>query len=134
VAATRQIVRVFIAASIALAAWVTSSSAWAAPAHGAPYCDDRGASALAPPPTFEASDVAIRRARLAGCGSDARSLFASISSARRAASFAGHSLMAGLPSTASWVIAVSSEPLAATDIEGADRRGVRFRIDRPPIT
>jgi|HubBroStandDraft_2_1064218.scaffolds.fasta_scaffold683693_1 hypothetical protein len=48
-------VRMLVVALVALAAWLVAGTAMAA----APLCDDRGASALAPPPTLDTPNESI---------------------------------------------------------------------------
>lgn len=56
-------VRTLFVALVALSAWLMAGSAFAA----APLCDDRGASALAPPPTLDTPNASID----VGSGSEA---------------------------------------------------------------
>ncbi len=65
-------------------------SAWSRPAFAsdaaqrwAPYCDDRGATAVAPPPALEAPDEAIRRAAASPCAADELALHAVASQGHR---------------------------------------------------
>jgi len=58
----RRALRAVLFAIVTIALWTVARSAQAMPAG---FCDDRGASAIAPDPLLEAPDVAIQRARLA---------------------------------------------------------------------
>jgi hypothetical protein len=75
-----RVLRVAIAASFALVLFVLARPASAATA---PFCDDRGASAIAAPPVLEAPDDAIRRASVVSCDTEERLLDASIGPAHR---------------------------------------------------
>src|SRR6202041_1954760 len=66
-----RVLRVAIAASFALVLFVLARPASAATA---PFCDDRGASAIAAPPVLEAPDDAIRRASVVSCDTEERLL------------------------------------------------------------
>jgi hypothetical protein len=63
----RRALRAALFAVVAVVVWTVARPARAAPA---PFCDDRGASALAAPPALEAPDDAIRRAVFSGCDHD----------------------------------------------------------------
>lgn len=106
------------------------------PAHAAPapFCDDRGATALAAPPALEAPDEAIRRARVTGCNHnlDFDVLMASLSPWHgKAGAAADHPGPVGL--MAALVTAPSeSMPLLATEPPGRPCVGARGRVERPP--
>jgi hypothetical protein len=128
----RRILRALFVASVAVIAWATARPCWAASTPYAPLCDDRGASAIAPPPTFEATDEAIRRARAPSCGTDAPSLFASIRSGRATASPKSHSVELGLPIRLTWTVSRVSEAVTPSALDQIDSHGVRARVERPP--
>jgi hypothetical protein len=126
----RQILRAVVASSLALALWTLARPALAV---SAPFCDDRGASAIAPPPTLEAPDVGVRRAHItAACPGDDLPL--------------GATLTRGRPRSVLW--AVTAEPVLATlrapfvappprtldppPVADAPREGVHARVERPP--
>lgn len=104
------------------------------PAHAAPapFCDDRGATALAAPPALEAPDVAIRRVRVTGCNLDFDVLMASLSPWHgKASATADAPGPVGL--IAAQVTAPSdSTPLLATEPPGRPCVGARGRVERPP--
>ena len=56
-----RVFRTAIFAGVMLALWTLGRPAHAATL--APFCDDRGATALAPPPALEAPDEAVRQGR-----------------------------------------------------------------------
>jgi hypothetical protein len=127
----RRIVRVLLVLSVTLVTWAAARPCWAAAAPYAPLCDDRGASASAPPPTFEATDEAVRRAR-ASCETGEHSLFASIVSGRSATPRPGHAAEPVLPVRVSWHVEWLSEPIADTPARRAEAPGVRSKLERPP--
>jgi hypothetical protein len=115
---------------VVLALWT-----FARPAHAmgfAPFCDDRGATALAPPPVLDASGEQI------GCpnpgGPD-------VGGPALGLSFApGHRRTAPPPSDRAAVRPASTALLVPAPAHDLDRRfqalagphGVHFRIERPP--
>jgi len=126
--------RVALVVSVVLTTWTLTRPAWAAQAAPlfAPFCDDRGATAIALPPSLEASAEMITRGRSASCDRDPLSVFASIAPAR-----ARFAVRPALAQPASPVAAPCLTP--PTSLRGglpaatADpHRGVRFRIERPP--
>jgi hypothetical protein len=131
---TRCILRQIFSASVLLALWTIARPAFAA-SPPAPFCDDRGASALAPAPLLEATDVAIQKARatapcdaadpvfLAGLGpgrSDAAPRFGGAESAIV-------SCQARLARSRP-----AGELLAEPSTTLAMHSGVRSRVERPP--
>jgi hypothetical protein len=58
----RRVLRAVLFAIVTIALWTVARPAQAMPA---PFCDDRGATAIAPEPLLEAPDVAIQRAHVA---------------------------------------------------------------------
>jgi hypothetical protein len=111
--------------------WVVARPAWAA-GPSAALCDDRGASAIAPPPTFEATDDAIRQTLADGCGAGAQSLFASVVPARSAGSQAGHSADPALPLHVTLALSLASVPIVPTPLPATYPRSVSFELDHPP--
>jgi hypothetical protein len=126
-----QALRAVLAFSVALALWALARPALAAPA---PFCDDRAASATAPPPTLEAPDVGIQRARVAvTCPTDLP---------------LGMTLRHGRPRFVPWAtgaesVVATAHALPVPRALGAGARldaplaqtplaGVRWRIERPP--
>src|SRR5258708_2893228 len=76
----RRALRAALFAATLVAFWTLGRPAFASPA---PLCDDRGASAIAPPPAFEAPDEAIRQARSStACERDRLPLDATIGAAQ----------------------------------------------------
>jgi hypothetical protein len=114
-----------------LVAWTIARPALAAPA---PFCDDRGATALAAAPALEAPDEAIRRAKV-GCGRgafEADPLMAWLGPSHDAPTASddgsSHACLANVAATV---------PVAAAtllDVEPVNRpcAGTRSRVERPP--
>jgi hypothetical protein len=122
--------RFAVATSLALAVWAIASPAWAAPA---PYCDDRGASAIAPPPILEAPDVAAQRARLeVPCNGDETSFDASLTRGHGPRLSTIDAPEQAIPSAALPIVPPESvDPLSPPQVERpAD--GERSRVERPP--
>jgi hypothetical protein len=129
---TRRILRQLFCASVLLALWTIARPA-AATLPPAPFCDDRGASALAPAPLLEATDVAIQRARSTSpCDAAGPMFFASLGP--------GHSDLAprfgGSESAiVSWhgsLAPPAAELLAEPSATRAPDYGARSRVERPP--
>jgi len=125
-----RVLRAVLFASISLAVWTLSRPAMAAPA---PLCDDRGATALAPPPALEASDVAIQRAAATvTCPYGDAPLGVSIAPGHRGATptvTAGEPALPGAPPV---VVATPSSELEPACIDSPPAEGVRYRVERPP--
>jgi hypothetical protein len=113
-----------------LALWTVSRPAAAAVPAG--LCDDRGASAVAPPPALEAPDEAIQRARAAApCGGDVESRVA-VSPGHRGISVAESDAPSALP--AQPLVWLAPHSAVIPRAEPAERRGlgVHWRVERPP--
>lgn len=119
-----------LASSLGLALWAIASPAWAAPA---PFCDDRGASALAPPPLLEATDVAVLRASArAACPGEELLLGASLTRGHDGPAPTADGPEPTLPSAAAAVVPAASEPMGVPPSVTRPADGVRSRIERPP--
>jgi hypothetical protein len=126
----RPVLRALLASSLALALWTLARPALAA---SAPYCDDRAASAIAPPPALEAPDVGIQRARVATvCAGEELPFGATLrhGRARSVPSTVGAeaTLVLGQPP----LVAPPGLPFDPPRISESPGRGVRSRIERPP--
>jgi hypothetical protein len=122
--------RALLFATVVLAVWAVARPASAMPAA---FCDDRGASAIAPPPTFEAPDVAVQRARMSSaCEGQDVPFHATISPAHRGIAppvFAGDP---ALPVSVANIAPLAGEDLAPTVDVDRSLAGVRSRVERPP--
>jgi hypothetical protein len=124
------VIRAALFASLVLALWTFGRSAFAMPAG---LCDDRGASAIAPPPSFEAPDVAIQRAHAPfSCAGRKLPPYARILPTHRILSPPVASPDCALPATARslavpWVMKL--------DLDRRSKRppaGISWRVERPP--
>jgi hypothetical protein len=126
----RRVLRAALFASLVLAFWTVSRPAFAMPAG---FCDDRGASAIAPPPSLEASDEAIARARLpAMCRGAELPIRATIVPFHHGFPVASASADYALPLRVTPVAAARGDLLELTYDGNRPSSGVRWRIERPP--
>jgi hypothetical protein len=123
--------RVALFACILLAMWTVALPALAAPA---PYCDDRGASGMAAPPTLQPVDDAIQRARvlLPICPLDEQLLSSTIAPAHRSAARSRTPTEPALTTPNPAVVASPGEDLPPMVVHGVPLPGVRLRVERPP--
>jgi len=126
-----RVFRTAIFAGVLLALWTLGRPAHAAGL--APFCDDRGATALAEPPALEAPDVAIQRAAAPPCGTDAPVFGLALGPA--------HHVASGAPADAAPAAAASPLPVLPPPLDGLvvfvsgetpPQAGVRYRVERPP--
>jgi len=97
----------------------------------APFCDDRGATALAPPPALEPTDQALLRASAPPSDDGGPSFGASLVPARHVFRAKASEAAVRVPMPA----IVSPSPISALVVferEALPQAGVRFRIERPP--
>jgi hypothetical protein len=109
--------------------------AFARPAMAMPagYCDDRGATAIAPPPVLEAPDVAVRQARAASsCDGDDTRVGEAVAPGHAPASVAVGQGDPGLPTRAIALPPASSESTSPVPEVGRAADGVITSIERPP--
>jgi hypothetical protein len=126
----RRALRMLLASSLGLALWAIASPAWAAPA---PFCDDRGASALAPPPLLEATDVAVLRASArATCPGEELLLGASLTRGHGGSVPMADGPEPTLPSAAVPIAPSEGETMDVPPSVTRPADGVRSRIERPP--
>jgi hypothetical protein len=114
--------------------FVVSTLARSAFAAAAPFCDDRGATALAAPPDLQAPDDAIQKARAEACGmhGDGDAWVAMFRAARMERS-APPPDPSPARLTAAIVVAVpSSTALHHPEAPGEARTGSSSRVERPP--
>lgn len=125
-----RVTRAVIFAGLTLALWVLARPAHAMPAG---LCDDRGATAVAPPPAFEPPENALERARTAmSCGDgDGAPMLPTASP--------GHRVRAPIE-TGDWALptgrvaitcATGDVLLRAPEVPSPGTL-VRFRVERPP--
>lgn len=126
----RAAVRSVLFAIVTIAIWTVARPAHAMPA---PFCDDRGATAMAPAPTLEAPDTAVRRARLpATCSGEERLTGAAVTPGHGGSlpdvSHAEPALVTPTITLAAPAAEWLEAPLSATPIA----EGVICLLERPP--
>jgi hypothetical protein len=126
----RRALRAFLVSSLALALWTVSRPAHASPA---PLCDDRGATAIAPPLALEAPEGAIERARTpVTCPGSDVPYGSTVDRGHRGMAGATTAAQPVLPASATGLVpppGVTVDPPARfTD----PPEGVRSRVERPP--
>jgi hypothetical protein len=126
----RRALRTVLFTIVTIVLWTVSRPAMAMPAG---YCDDRGASAIAPAPTLEAPDVAIQRARTEpSCDVDELLAGAAASSSHSHPRITTAAPDSAVP-TAGFELAPPSRELLSTTLESPLRAdGVTSGIERPP--
>jgi hypothetical protein len=124
--------RALRAAICAALVFVVVSFSRSAFASSAPFCDDRGATALAAPPALEDSGEAIQRARFTTCDYGAHEIGASVSPERH------RSTPVPDDTGSAWVAPPAQPPPVAVDmlepkvVVPRPCVGVRLRVERPP--
>ncbi len=126
----RGVFRAALFVGLVLALWTLPRSAAAMPAG---LCDDRGATAIAPP-SLEAPDEAIQRARApaSSCLGDALDGRAAISHAHTGMTPMGEDAGRALPSCGLVVASPPAAVLPFNEVEAASSFDARSRIERPP--
>jgi hypothetical protein len=125
----RRGLRAAIFTALVFVLWSFSRPAFAA---SAPFCDDRGATALAAPPALEATGEAIVRARFSSCEYGRPRLELAVGPAHRILSPPADDAGYG------WAMARARlEPAASGSLEvflvmPPPCHGVRGRVERPP--
>jgi len=116
-------------AALVLALWTQARPARAA---SAPFCDDRGATALAAPPALEAPDEAIRRARISSCAHEKAELGLTVSAQHRGAAPCSEDSDKGWQPQATTPCPAPAEALESAPVLPSHCVGVRSRVERPP--
>jgi hypothetical protein len=134
----RRVLRAALFAGVVVLVWTFARSASAAvPAEQrAPFCDDRGASAIAPPPTIESPSDVLERVRAANArcvvldddGIVGRAFAPAPRAFHPPASASVHALWRAAPTVTppTGTDLATDEPPAPVAVE------VRLRIERPP--
>ncbi|MDP9036135.1 MAG: hypothetical protein M3O50_15140 [Myxococcota bacterium] len=126
----RRVLRTVLFAGVALALWSMARPAAAMPA---PLCDDRGASAIAPPPTLQAPADAIRRTLVAlPCAQGGRPLVAAVTPTHPRPAASAPDGDKALPIATLLYGASPAELLPGLMRQVRACHGVRSRVDRPP--
>jgi hypothetical protein len=103
----------------------------------APYCDDRAATLMAPPPTLLASETALRRAPTAPSWFCDSAGAASTTTPEVAPGHGQHQAPSpqadpAVPACAAALAEPTGEPITSPAHAAPSTDGVHFRIDRPP--
>ena len=126
----RRTLRAVLFAIVTVALWTVARPAQAMPA---PFCDDRGATAIAEPPVLEAPDIAVRRPRVAGsCESEEHAVGAAVSPGQGEPAPPSAHADPGLPSAGPMVASADRVPESFAPVAAPVVDGVRFPIERPP--
>jgi hypothetical protein len=130
----RRLLRAALFAGVVVLVWTVSRSASAAVNDHAPFCDDRGASALAPPPTLESpSDVLDRVRAASSCTlNDVDAIGRAFAPSHRTFEAPASSSVPALWRAAPTVTPTTGEELAVGTPATPTPIEVRFRIERPP--
>jgi hypothetical protein len=121
--------RAALFAALVLALWTVTRPAHAA---SAPFCDDRGATALAAPPALEASDEAIRRALALGCEHEKVEFGLAVRAPHRSAAPPSNDPDRGWQSPVTLPGPAQDETVVSVQVGASPWIGVRFRVERPP--
>jgi hypothetical protein len=121
--------RAALCAALVLAVWTLARPAKAA---SAPFCDDRGATALAAPPALEAPDEAIRRARVSNCEHEKVEFAQTVRTPRKSAPPPSDASDKGWQSQATLSGAAGYERLEFEIVHASPCIGARTRVERPP--
>jgi hypothetical protein len=126
----RRAVRAVLVSSFALVLWLVARPAYAMPA---PLCDDRGATAIAPPLALEAPSGVIARARTAAsCEGGEQPFGARIGRGRTVAQGFTAAAEPVLPASQTAIVPPEGEALEPSPVVTAPSEGVRYRVERPP--
>ena len=126
----RRALRAVLFAIVTVAIWTVARPAQAMPA---PYCDDRGATAIAEPPVLQAPDVVVRRAHVAGsCETDERAAGAAVSPGQGEPVPPAAHADPGIPSAGPVVASADCVEACFAPVVAPVFDGVRFPIERPP--
>ena len=112
--------------------WSLARPVWAGALPAAPLCDDRGATVLALPPTLQAPDEAIIRARAPSCDRGGQSLFATVGVGRIHLSSTPDVTQAALPTRPSLAFSCTASEVGPPRVFSAHCGGARSRVERPP--
>ena len=122
--------RAALFASILLAVWSFARPARAASL--APFCDDRGATAIASPPALEAPDEAVRRAAAPSCDPDGPLFGLAFDHGRAHGAKASPEQEPAIAAVPVAIAHPTGEPIAFVTRETSSPYGVRYRVERPP--
>ncbi len=126
----RRALRSLLFTIVTVVLWTVARPAMAMPA---PFCDDRGATAIAPEPLLEAPDVAVQRARLApSCELDDCTLGEAVAPGHAPTPVPPSSAEPALLPAAPAVAPASSSTLTLLPAAQPRADGVSSTLERPP--
>jgi hypothetical protein len=127
----RGVLRVALFASLVLTLWTFARPAAAMPAG---LCDDRGATAIAPPPLLEAPDEAIQRARApaSSCPGEDSEARAAIGPAHHRAPSPPTDAQHALPTSRVVLPSPAEHRRGPAAVVDRPAPGVHSRVERPP--
>jgi hypothetical protein len=126
----RRALRAALFAIVTIALWTVARPAQAMPA---PYCDDRGATAMAAEPLLEAADVAIQRAHVAPvCDGQDVQLGAAVAPGHGQPLITSVTADPALPPVTPAVLPASGSPRTFVSVEQPRADGVTSTLERPP--
>jgi hypothetical protein len=121
--------RTVVLVAVALAVWLVQRPASAA----APFCDDRGAIMLAPPPTLDTQDASIDvGSSNEGCFEHAGMLPGLDQGSRSDPAPAPQNVQTTLPAVDGSIPAADVCLVALCESAVLHRPGIRSRLERPP--
>jgi hypothetical protein len=123
------LVTVLVTSTLARSAFASGFTGY----YGAPFCDDRGATALAPRPDLEAPDAAWQQTRSDACDLDGNTWRVMVrpTGTRIVATLDESAPADRAPSLLTMPTADSYE-LTLTEVTGRPSPGARLRVERPP--
>ncbi|HZU84990.1 MAG TPA: hypothetical protein VE987_18795 [Polyangiaceae bacterium] len=125
-----RLMRTVVFAAVTVALWALARPASAMPAG---LCDDRGATAIASPPSLEAPDIAVERVRApARCSGDDLPWLATVKPAHGVAASPALGCEPALPLAGALVAAPQGQASRVWRELHRAAQGVRARVERPP--
>jgi hypothetical protein len=126
----RRTLRAALFTIVTVVLWTVARPAMAMPA---PFCDDRGATAIAPEPLLEAPDVAVQRARIApSCELDDCAMGAAVAPGHAPTPIPSASGDSALPVASPAVCPADSGTLTPLPAAQPRADGVHRTLERPP--
>jgi hypothetical protein len=126
----RRALRTVLFAIVTVAIWTVARPAQAMPA---PYCDDRGATAIAEPPVLQAPNAVVARAHPAPtCEGRDAAVGVAIAPGHGQPAPSASQAEPGVPVVAPVVAPPSYEPAFFAPVAAPVADGVRSSVERPP--
>jgi hypothetical protein len=125
----RRALRAALFTIVTVVLWTVARPAMAMPA---PFCDDRGATAMAPEPLLEAPDVAVQRARAAPACDGEELMLGMTAAPGHSTPMVASSGDPALPATTPPVAPADFVTLPPLPVAQPRADGVPGTLDRPP--